>query len=108
MDEEVKRVVLNGWLDSIEEILNKKHDELMDLEYTDETCAFYNEDDVWDIFGSCEHLLMHCVYRMRKELLDVKCDKKSQFTDLKFREFHYAQRDDELIRKELQDESGKM
>ena len=63
--DEVTKVSLNVWLDAIEEYLEKKHDELMDLEYTDESCAFYNEDEVWEIFGSCEELIRHCVNRMR-------------------------------------------
>ena len=66
MDDEVKKVSLNVWLDSIEETLEKKHDEMMDLEYADEACAFYNEDEVWEIFGSCSELIRHCVNRMRK------------------------------------------
>lgn len=66
MDDEVKRVSLETWADAIEETLEKKHDELMDLEYTDESCAFYNEDEVWEIFRSCEDIIKHCVNRMRE------------------------------------------
>lgn len=68
--DEIKKASLEAWADSIEETLDKKHDELMDLNYADEACAFYNEDEVWDIFRSCEELIKHCVNRIRKELQD--------------------------------------
>ena len=68
--DEVTRVSLNVWLDAIEEALEKKHDELMDLNYADEACAFYNEDEVWDIFRSCEEHIRYSVNRMRKVVHD--------------------------------------
>lgn len=66
----IEAVTVQVYLDAISETLEKKHDELMDLEYADENCTFYYEDQVWDIFRSCNELIMHCVNKMRKELLD--------------------------------------
>ena len=68
--DEVTKVSINVYLDAISETLEKKHDELMDLEYAGEDCAFYNEEEVWDVFRSCNDLIMHCVHKIRKELQD--------------------------------------
>ena len=68
--DEVTKVSINVYLDAISETLEKKHDELMDLEYVDEDCSLYREDEVWEIFRSCNELIMHCVNKIRKELQD--------------------------------------
>ena len=94
----IKAVTLNAWCDAIEEMLENAHDDLMDLEYADEACAFYNEDEVWEIMHRYEEMIKYFLHKMRKELQDDKKDRKDQLTEL---EIQYAQKDDELIRKDL-------
>ena len=64
--DEVTRVSLNVWVDALEETLDKAHDELMDLEYADEDCTFYNEDQVWEIKNSCTSKIRFIINRMRE------------------------------------------
>lgn len=68
--DDFKKVALKVWVDAIEEALDQAHDDLMDLKYADEVCAFYNEDEVWDVKNRCSGKIRHILNMMRKELQD--------------------------------------
>ena len=64
----VEKATLNALIAGIEDALDAAHDDLMDLEYADEACAFYNEDEVWEVKNRCSEKIMHILNLMRKEV----------------------------------------
>lgn len=68
--DDTKRITLKVMADAIEETLDQTHDELMDLEYADEDCTFYYEDQVWEIKNKCFGKIRVILNMMRKELQD--------------------------------------
>ena len=64
----VEKSTLNALVAAIEDTLDAAHDDLMDLDYADEDCAFYNEDEVWEVKNRCTSKIRHILNLMRKEI----------------------------------------
>ena len=65
-----EKATLNALIAGIEDALDAAHDDLMDLEYADEDCTFYYEDQVWEIKTKCFGKIRAILNMMRKELQD--------------------------------------
>lgn len=66
----IEKATLNAYVNAVEDALDAAHDDLMDLAYADEDCAYYNEDEVWEVKNRCSSKIRHILNMMRKELQD--------------------------------------